>query len=206
MQRNSSTCETSTLFFDVWLITHLTRRLLDDALRPVGLTADEFGLYSLLYSFGPLTPGRLARVTGMAATTVSGAVRRVTARGHVEAVANPDDARSRLLRLTGEGTRTTIAAAGILDRLLARTHDAFDGRGAQVQAGLADLDRALRGLVGADRRPYGASATARDGLRTVSYAGPPLREAQAAEARAFIEWLRVRDAADVQDAADLGDG
>ena len=44
------------MLFDIWLVTHLTTNLLDEALRDLAVTADEFGLYSLLHELGPSTP------------------------------------------------------------------------------------------------------------------------------------------------------
>ena len=193
MKRTRSTGAASTVLFDVWLITHLTGRLLDDALRPLGLTGDEFGLYSLLYQYGPATPTQVSRWTGMAPTTVSSVIRRTVARGHAEHTANPDDARSRLLRLTTAGAAATGQAAGVLGDLLPRLHRALGGEPAAVRAGLATLDEALRQLVGAAPRPYGPPPA---GTGTVlSYPGTPLSPAQCAEVRRFIDWIRYRDGA-----------
>lgn len=115
MQRNSSNSqESTTLLFDVWLVTHLTGRLLDDALRPTGLTGDEFGLYSLIYTRAPVTPTQISRWTGMAPTTVSGMLRRMGTREHLTAAPNPADARSRVLRLSTAGLRVTAEAAAVL--------------------------------------------------------------------------------------------
>ncbi|GGM61401.1 hypothetical protein GCM10010106_04220 [Thermopolyspora flexuosa] len=195
MERDSSNLEECTLLFDVWLVTHLTSRLLDDHLRPLGLTGDEFGLYSLVHTFEPIAPGRISRLTGMAPTTVSGMIRRLTARGHLVQVPNPEDARSRLLRLSDDGRRVTAKAAGILVTILPRLYGALAAGPDAVRAALADLDNALRGMTDVAPRPY-ATPPARprdDEPPSITYGGPRLTEAQEAEVRMFIDWLRTRD-------------
>ena len=42
--------EGTNVLFDVWLVSRATTGLLDAALAPTGLTADEFGVYSVLMS------------------------------------------------------------------------------------------------------------------------------------------------------------
>jgi len=193
MQRDSSNLPECTVLFDVWLVTHLTARLLDDGLRPLGLTGDEFGLYSLIHSFGPIAPGQISRLTGMAPTTVSGMIRRLTARGHLVQVPNPDDARSRLLRLSDDGVRVTERAGQVLAAELPRLHDALASGPTAVRAALCDLDAALRGMLDVAPRPYAPVRAEPDGQQAITYTGPRLTEAQAAEARRFIDWLRARD-------------
>jgi DNA-binding MarR family transcriptional regulator len=191
VERKCTTSE-GTLLLDVWFIVNLTGNLLDDALRPVGLTGDEFGMYSLLYSFGPLTQTQISRWTGLAATTVSGIVRRIAGRRHVVDAPNPDDARSRMLELTKEGVRVTIAGAQVLATIAPRLADTLGTGESAVRAALDDLDQGLRRLIEAAPRPYafGEQAVARG----VSYDGAALTAAQSAEVRRYIEWVRVRDA------------
>ena len=50
----------SNVLFDVWLVMRATVGVLDQALAPSGLTADEFGVYSVLNSTDAMTPGELA--------------------------------------------------------------------------------------------------------------------------------------------------
>lgn len=187
----------STLLLDVWLITHLTGRLLDDALRPVGLTGDEFGLYSLLYFLAPTTPTQISRWTGMAPTTVSGMIRRLNTRGHVSHTTNPDDARSRLLSLSEEGRQVTIQGAMILSAILPRLEDTLAAGAPAVRTSLRDLDTGLRHLVDAAPHPYSRPPAPPHPETTpgVSYRGPRLTDAQIAEVRTFIDWLRARDSA-----------
>ena len=194
MERNSNNCNDATLLLDVWLVSHLTARLLDDALRPVGLTGDEFGLYSLIYSGGPVTPTQISRWTGMAQTTVSGMLRRIAARGHLDDDPHPDDARSRLLRLSDDGMSATVQAAAVLAATLPLLNDALEDGQDAIRAKLAVLDGGLRQLVDVAPRPYDFPGTGQPSERpTISYRGTRLSQTQVDEVRSFIDWLRTRD-------------
>jgi DNA-binding MarR family transcriptional regulator len=196
MKRKGNRSSEATLLLDVWLVSHLTGRLLDDALRPLGLSGDEFGLYSLIYSFGPVTPTHISRWTGMAPTTVSSMTRRIASRGHLANGPNPDDARSLLLALSDDGLAVTARAAAILAATLPRLEDALDTGQATIRAGLGDLDTGLRWLTDATSRPYGVPTTGRPAVQTgIAYRGPRLTPAQSDEVRTFIDWLRSRDQA-----------
>ena len=189
------------MLFDVWLVTHLTTHLIDETLRDLAVTADEFGLYSLLYELGPITPTQVARWTGMAPTTVSGMVRRLTSRGYVTQTAHPGDARSRLLALSDEGTRVTIAGGERLAAVMPGLLDALAPHASASHVGLRRLDRALRTVVGAAERPdeplpeesATGSDTTNDGGQ-VPYAGPVLNDAQLREVQHYIRWITARDA------------
>jgi len=195
VQRNGSTCRESTLLLDVWLVTHLTGRLLDDALRPLGITGDEFGLYSLLHGRGPVAPTQISRWTGMAPTTVSGMIRRLAARGHLTRRPHPGDARSHLLELTPAARQVTEEAAQVLARLLPRIEDGLPSGAGAVRAGLGALDSALRDLLPVDRHPFPGMAD--PGETRPATAGEPaalLTPNQQREVQAYAQWLRVRDA------------
>ncbi len=191
MPRKGSTGE-GTLLLDVWFVMNLTGRLLDDALRPVGVTADEFGMYSLIYAFGPVSQTQIARWTGMPLTTINGTVRRITGRGHLREMPNPEDARSRMVELTDDGVAVTFAGAQVLAAILPQLALALRAGEAEVRAALQDLDQGLRQLVGASPRPYEWAETSP--ARGVSYQGQQLTPAQLAEVRRYIDWVRVRDA------------
>ena len=98
------------VLFDVWLTSRAVTGLLDAALASTGLTADEFGIYSVLTTTDAMTPSELARWMSAPATTVSSSIKRLEQRGHLERHRNPDDGRSIRLGLTPAG-RTVHAAA-----------------------------------------------------------------------------------------------
>ena len=137
--------EDTNVLFGVWLVSRATTHVLDTALAPSGLTADEFGIYSVLTSAETMTPSDLARWMSAAPTTVSSYVKRFEARGHVERRRNPDDGRSFVLRLTPAGRRAHALAGAQFVPVLERVMRTLGSREASVRRSLALLDEALRG-------------------------------------------------------------
>ena len=143
------------ILFDLWLINHLLSGALDEVLVDTsGLTGEDFGFYSLLRRFGPLTPTQVSRWTAMPATTVSATVRRLAARGHVEQVRNPADGRSRLIALTDAGVATHAATAAVFFTQTRPLATALGPDEHQQRLSLQRLDAALRQVSGLDPRPY----------------------------------------------------
>lgn len=135
--------EGTNVLFDVWLVSRAANGVLDAALAPSGLTADEFGFYSVLMSADALTPSEVARWMSAPLTTVSSYVKRLQRRGHIAREPNPADGRSYLLRLTPAG-RAAHQAAGqaflpVLDQVVA----ALDRHEPSVRTALARLREAL---------------------------------------------------------------
>ena len=114
-----------------------------------GLTADEFGIYSVLTSADTLTPSELARWMSAPPTTMSSYVKRLEGRGHLERDRNPGDGRSYLLRLTPAGRRAHQAAGKAFLPVLGHVVAALDRHEPSVRRALARLREALD----ADRRP-----------------------------------------------------
>jgi DNA-binding MarR family transcriptional regulator len=133
------------VLFGVWLVSRAATDVLDTALAPSGLTADEFGIYSVLTSAETMTPSELARWMSAAPTTVSSYVKRFEARGHVERRRNPDDGRSFVLRLTPAGRRAHAAAGAQFVPVLEGVLRTLGSREATVRRSLTLLDEALRG-------------------------------------------------------------
>jgi len=130
--------------FDVWVLANSTRAVLDDALRPSGLTAEEFALYSAVRRDGGITPTELAALMALPTTTVSSIVARLERRGHVRRAPNPGDGRSYRIQLTGAGMAAHGAAAGLFAPVLARVESAPGVRVAEARAGLAAIREAVR--------------------------------------------------------------
>jgi len=141
--------EGTNVLFDVWLVSRAATGALDAALAPTGLTADEFGFYSVLMSAEVLTPSEVARWMSAPLTTVSSYVKRLEGRGHVEREPNPDDGRSYLLRLTPAGRQAHEAAGKAFLPVLGHVVAALDRHEPSVRRALARLREALD----ADRRP-----------------------------------------------------
>ena len=109
--------------FLVWLAARSTEALLDQALTPVGLSGDEFALYSMLAACESITPSELARWMAAPPTTVSSYVKRLESRGHASREPNPADGRSYRLRLTRAGRAAHSGAVALVRPLSTRLAD-----------------------------------------------------------------------------------
>jgi DNA-binding MarR family transcriptional regulator len=181
------------LMFDLWLVNHLISGALDDVLAEAdGLSGEDFGLYSLLRRFGPVTATQMVRWTGMRPTTVSTLVRRLQQRGHVEQRPNPADGRSRLVALTPAGQE---AHARTAETFFAATRALAAALGPDEQrqrASLQRLDAALRQVGGLDPRPYTVRTEAPGDAHQLPYDGPQLTPEEEAHARHYIDFIRSR--------------
>jgi len=131
------------VLFDVWLIARMTYGALDEALEPSGLTADEFGVYSVLHAPAPITPSELATWMCAPSTTVSSYIKRLESRGHVTRRKNPDDGRSYVLELTDEGRRAHQTAGECFQPVLERVVSELGAKEPTVRRSLASLHRSL---------------------------------------------------------------
>lgn len=94
-----------TILLDVFLTNQRRKRMIDAALAPAELPAEDYPLYVLVGAEGPWTPTGLSRRLEMPLSTMLFRLGRLERRGHAERVPNPDDGRSYLIRLTEEGQR-----------------------------------------------------------------------------------------------------
>ena len=180
------------LLFDLWLINHMVEGAFDDALAArSGLSGEEFGFYSLLRRFGPVTPGRISRWTALAPTTVSATVRRLVQRGHAEQRPNPADRRSRLVALTPAGVEAHAEAAQVFWAATRPLAAALQDSGHEQRISLQRLDRALRDVGGLEPRPYQVDETPSVGQH-LHYDGLPLTADEEDTVRAYIDFLRTR--------------
>ncbi|MDQ0390777.1 MarR family winged helix-turn-helix transcriptional regulator [Labrys monachus] len=135
--------ETTLLVRDTCLCLHVQRaarrlaRRFDEALRPVGLTNNQFSLMMALNRPSPPTMAPVAALLAMDRTTLTAALKPLERRGLVEIGTDPADRRSRLLALTPAGRSLLAAAVPIWQS----TH-------AEVEARLpgADADQLRRDL------------------------------------------------------------
>jgi len=115
----------------------LARRF-DDAFRSLDLTNGQFSLLMALNRPKPPTIAPLAEFLAMDRTTLTAALKPLERRGLIQVSVDPDDRRSRLLRLTGKGR-------GLLSRALPiwKEHHAL----LEQETGPADdLRQSLTGL------------------------------------------------------------
>lgn len=99
----------------------LARRF-DDALRPVGLTNQQFSLLMSLNRPAPPALGELADLLAMDRTTLTAALKPLGKRGLVRVTPDPGDRRARRLSLTARGR----ALLGRALRIWKREHAALD--------------------------------------------------------------------------------
>ena len=114
---------------DTCLCLHVQRaaralaRRFDNALKPLGLNNGQFSLMLALNRPQPAPMGPVAEVLAMDRTTLTAAVKVLERRGLVETLPHPDDRRSRLMRLTSEGTALLSQALPVWERV----HGELDG-------------------------------------------------------------------------------
>ncbi len=129
MSRAGSSSGGPTILLDLFLTNQHRKRVIEAALAETELPAEDYPVYVLVGAEGPWTPTGLARRLGMPLSTTLFRLGRLERRGHAERVANPDDRRSYLIRLTKEG-----------ERLLGEARPAF-----------RDYALAIEGRLGQDR-------------------------------------------------------
>jgi DNA-binding MarR family transcriptional regulator len=135
--------EGTNVLFDVWLVSRATFAVLDAALAPSGLTADEFAIYSVLTTSDAMTPSELARWMAAPPTSMSSYIKRFESRGHVTRVSNPDDGRSYRLRLTPSGRAAHRAAGKLFQPVLDHVERSIDLPTAKVRDALQSLHRVI---------------------------------------------------------------
>lgn len=168
--------------FAVWQLVRVVDPLVGDAVT--GMSAAEFGLYSLLRYSEPVTVSALAEQLGSPLSTVSQHVRRLEERGHAALLPNPEDGRSRLVSLTAAGVDAQAEAAPGFRALLARVRRVLGADEPAVMDGLERLREALQRV----RRDEDAPETD-TGPRVLA----PLSLQQRAEVERFTAWVRWRD-------------
>ena len=130
---------------DTCLCLHVQRaaralaRRFDTALKPLGLTNGQFSLMMALNRPEPAPMGPVAAVLAMDRTTLTAAVKVLERRGLVETLADPKDRRSRLVKLTEDGTTLLCAALPIWTHV----HGELD---AELGDGLAPLRQTLAAI------------------------------------------------------------
>jgi len=113
------------------------RKVVDDGMTAGGLSLARTKVLQVLDRLGAVRQSVLARELGQAARSVTQSVEALEREGLIERTADPGDARSKLVRLTPEGTQALAAGTAAGERVL---EEVF---GAMGRDRLADLDRLL---------------------------------------------------------------
>lgn len=94
----------------------LISRRLTEALEPLGLTLQNFGLLRVISLQGPLTQNQVAENYSMDRTTVTELVDGLEERGLVQRLKNPNDRRSNQLFMTPQGRRVLTRAIRVVEK------------------------------------------------------------------------------------------
>jgi DNA-binding MarR family transcriptional regulator len=132
------------LLINTWIAAELVKVLLDRNLAEDGVDADFYGTLSVIGVWGPLTPSKVADLTGTPLTTVSDRLRRMVGHGTVERVAHPDDGRSHRVQLTEAGQAYWRRGWPALQRSIAQVEANLEHPAEDVEDALEDLIGALR--------------------------------------------------------------
>jgi DNA-binding transcriptional MerR regulator/DNA-binding HxlR family transcriptional regulator len=120
--------ERMSLAFDSFLMRTRMESYLSAGLREAGMVAGDYALVSLLAAEGQLTPAVLARLVGVAPSTLGPRLNGLTERGWVERQANPASSRSWLLQLTPAGWAAYDAAVPFAKAAFTRLDRALQDR------------------------------------------------------------------------------
>src|SRR4051794_11976059 len=191
MAGRSRTKQRTSLLFDIWLIGHAMSTLIDEALAPSGISGDDFGLYSLLRGWGPVTPSQISRWTGMRPTTVSVSLKRMAARGHAQQAPNPADGRSYLVGLNAAGEAAHDAATPLFMEAMRRLDAGLSQSQHDERIALQRIDAAFRVAPHLDDRPYSLADDEAEGTGgRVNYDGASLSAAQEQRVVEYIDFIR----------------
>ena len=116
--------------------SRLLRRLFDDRVRSLGLTAVQARLLLALDRHPDCNQGFYADRLEVEPITLTRIVDRMEAAGWIERRADPGDRRARILHLTEKARDKVERVEGIVDRLVG---DMLSGFSAREQQQLADL-------------------------------------------------------------------
>jgi DNA-binding MarR family transcriptional regulator len=130
---------------DTCLCLHVQRaaralaRRFDTALKPLGLNNGQFSLMMALNRPEPAPMGPVANLLAMDRTTLTAAIKVLERRGLVETLPDPRDGRSRLMRLTADGTAILSAALPIWTRVHGELDEEIGPEMAPLRKTLAEI-------------------------------------------------------------------
>lgn len=96
------------IFFRLYQCANMLHKTGSRAVEPLGLTTQQWAVLGALSrpeSGGGVSVGELARYLKVSRQNLSGLVSRMERDGHIELAPDPEDRRSRLVRMTQEGAR-----------------------------------------------------------------------------------------------------
>lgn len=128
---------------------HHLRKVVDDAMTAGGLSLARTKVLQVLERRGALGQSALARELGQAPRSVTQSVEALEREGLVERTPAPDDARSKLVRLTPQGTEALAAGTAAGERVLRQVFGVMDhDRLTALTRLLDDLESRVSGVSG----------------------------------------------------------
>lgn len=130
--------ETTLMVRDACLCMHVQRaarvlaRRFDEAFRPLGITSGQFSLMMSLNRPAPPPLGAVATLLAMDRTTLTAALKPLEREGLVAVAPDPDDRRSRLLRLTPAGESLLARAVPVWAKTHAEIESVLPGQDADA--------------------------------------------------------------------------
>ncbi len=130
---------------DTCLCLHVQRaarslaRRFDEAFRPFELTNQQFSLLMSLNRPAPPPMGPVADLLAIDRTTLTAALKPLERRGLVKVLANPEDGRSRVLKLTAKGKQLLEKAMPVWESTHAELDERLKGESESLRIALMAL-------------------------------------------------------------------
>ena len=102
-------------FYLVMRLHQLVGERLEEALEPIGLTASQFTMLSLVRRYSPITSAELARRLRIAAQSTGESVKALEAKMLIERYGIEENKRVLVLKLTAQGQRLLTRASKLVD-------------------------------------------------------------------------------------------
>jgi MarR family 2-MHQ and catechol resistance regulon transcriptional repressor len=141
------TVKGATLYLALWRTTRELQQVAEGNIADSGLCLTDFAVLEALLHGGPLRVSTIAEKVLLTSGSMTSAIDRLAARGLVERVLDPRDARARLIELTDTGR-------GLIEPVFAQHSAALDaavgGLGVDERGQLLRLLLALRSTIRGD--------------------------------------------------------
>jgi DNA-binding MarR family transcriptional regulator len=144
VQRAARQTARTCLIFRVRALSRTLTALYEEELRPVGLKASQMTVMTAIAAGGEARLSTLADRIALEASSLSRVVNVMRRNGWVETVADPDDDRARLVRLTGAGNTLYAEAIPLWRKAQTRARKLLGQEDAAVFAGLVNRSLAHR--------------------------------------------------------------
>jgi len=139
------------LLFELFVVSQRVRRVLADGMAGSGMRPDEYAVYSLLFTEGPMTATEMAQQLGLPLSTVLDYLKAVDAAGHLDRDRHPDDGRAVQVALNSKGIAAQFRANKHWEVVRKQIEGSLRMPKTQVRAALVALDDAAATALSAAR-------------------------------------------------------